>query len=383
MSYVRLPEQLVVIDVRPGVSMESQSGLQNLRPRIFGALVEPADASRGNRSVAAIVMHPTSNFMGHYLLQPLAQRGIACMGLNSRYGGNDTMLLMEQVLQDLGAGVKHLRALGYRKVVLIGNSGGASLASFYQAQAESLTATHFADGLPTHLSPEDLPPADGIVLSAAHLGRSRLIAEWLDPSVIDEADPLATDPRWDLYSGNTKPPFAASFVAAFRAGQMARRERIEQWVEARLRMLRADRNGPQDQTFLVYRTHSDPRFLDLTLDANDRAPGSIWGDPRSVNYGANAMGRLNTLRSWLSQWSSLSQADGPDNIAKTSVPVLLMTHTADGSTFPSTAQAWRDATQDRLTEIAVKGGNHYLAGQPELVQLTADSFEDWLGRSLY
>jgi hypothetical protein len=60
-----------------------------------------------------------------------------------------------------------------------------------------------------------------------------------------------------------------------------------------------------------------------------------------------------------------------------------MTHTADGSTFPSTAQAWRDATQDRLTEIAVKGGNHYLAGQPELVQLTADSFEDWLGRSLY
>ncbi|WP_434106190.1 alpha/beta hydrolase [Paraburkholderia caffeinilytica] len=380
MSAVDLPEQLVVVDVRPGVSMESQSGLQNLRPRIFGALVEPPKT--GNRYVAAILMHPTSNFMGHYLLQPLAKRGIACMGLNSRYAGNDTMLLMEQVLQDLGAGVKHLRGLGYQKIVLIGNSGGAALASFYQAQAESLTATHFADGLATHLSAADLPPADGIILSAAHLGRSRLIAEWLDPSIIDEGDPLSTDPRWDLYGDGLTAPFSAGFVSAFRAAQVARRERIEQWVEARLRMLRSNPSGPQDQTFLVYRTHSDPRFLDLSLDANDRSPGSIWGDPRQVNYGANAMGRSNTLRSWLSQWSSKSQADGPANLAKTSVPILLMTHTADGSTFPSTARTWKDAGGTRLEERLVGGGNHYLAGQPDLVTLSADAMQMWISSQL-
>lgn len=371
--------QLVSIDVRPGVTMESQSGLQNLRPRIYGALAEPAG---GNRAVAAIVMHPTSNFMGHYLLAPLAARGIACLGLNSRYAGNDTMLLMEQVLQDLGAGVRWLRERGYRKVILIGNSGGAALASFYQAQAEDLTVHEYVDGLPTHLCADDLPPVDAIALSAAHAGRARLLAEWLDPSAIDEADPLATDPQYDLYAPERTAPFDAAFVADFRCAQLARRDGIEHWVQQRLRMLRAHRQGPQDQTFLVYRTHADPRFLDLALDANDRAPGSIWGDARAVNYAANAMGRTNTLRSWLSQWSSRSQADGPGNLARTHVPVLLLTHTADGSTFPSTAALWREAGGDRLTEVAVKGGNHYLAGQPDLVTLTADTLHDWLGRAL-
>jgi len=372
--------EFVAIDVQPGVAMESQSGLQALRPRIFGALVRPKGEGSGT---AAIVMHPTSNFMGHYLLAPLAARGIACMGLNSRYAGNDTMLLMETVLQDLGAGVKWLRAQGYRRVVLVGNSGGAALAAFYQSQAESLVATHFVDGLPTHLSPADLPPVDALILSAAHPGRARLLAEWLDPSVIDEADPLATDPAFDLYAGSEPVPFSAEHVARFRAAQLARRDRIEAWVWARLRMLRATPGAPSDQTFLVYRTHSDPRFLDLSLDANDRPVGSIWGDARTVNYAANAMGRFNTLRSWLSQWSSGSQADGPACLARTSVPVLLMTHTADGSTFPSTAALWRDAGGGRLVEQPIVGGDHYLAGQPALVKQSADAMEAWLARALH
>jgi hypothetical protein len=372
--------ELVVIDVQPGVAMESQSGLQALRPRIFGALMRPTGEGNGT---AAILMHPTSNFMGHYLLAPLAARGIACMGLNSRYAGNDTMLLMETVLQDLGAGVKWLRAQGYRRVVLIGNSGGAALSAFYQSQAESLTATHFVDGLPTHLSPADLPPVDALMLSAAHLGRSRLLAEWLDPSVIDEADPLAADPAFDLYAGSESVPFSADHVARFRAAQRARRDRIEAWVWARLRMLRATPGAPSDQTFLVYRTHSDPRFLDLSLDPNDRPLGSIWGDARTVNYAANAMGRFNTLRSWLSQWSSASQADGPACLARTSVPVLLMTHTADGSTFPSTAALWRDAGAGRISEERIVGGNHYLAGQPDLVTQSADAMEAWLAQALH
>ena len=82
--------QLAVIDVKPGAALESQSGLQLLRPRIYGAWMQPP----GPRRVAAIVMHPASNFMGHYLVAPLAARGVACMGLNSRYAGNDTLLLI-------------------------------------------------------------------------------------------------------------------------------------------------------------------------------------------------------------------------------------------------------------------------------------------------
>lgn len=368
--------ELVILPVRQGAAMESQSGLQMLAPKIFGAIERPA--RRGD--TACIVMHPTSNFMNHYLIGALAQRGIACMGLNSRYSGSDTTLLMERVIQDLGAGVKYLRAQGYERVVLIGNSGGAALVSFYQAQAERLTVAQTPAGDPIDLEPGDLPPCDGIVLCAAHAGRSRLFREWVDPSVIDESDPLATDPLLDCYDPRNGPSFSPDFLAAFSAAQLVRRDAIERRVLARLRQLRADPQGPQDAAFCIYRTHADPRMVDLSLDANDRAPGSIWGDPRAVNYAANAMGRFTTLTAFLSQWSSLSQADGPDNLARTSVPVQFFEYTGDASTFPSTARLWTGAAAGRVQAERVIGGNHYLSGQPDKVAQVADSIAAWCAR---
>lgn len=376
-----IPLQLAVIDVKPGAALESQSGLQLLRPRIYGALAEAA----GPRKTAAIVMHPTSNFMGHYLLQPLAARGISCLGLNSRYAGNDSLLIMERVIQDLGAGVQYLRAQGYDKVVLIGNSGGASLSAFYQAQAERLTIETLVDGDPAGLSPEDLPPVDGLALCAAHEGRSTLMRHWIDPSVIDEQDPLSADSLLDMYDPANQ-PFTPDFLARFKAGQQARLTRIEAWVQARLRLLRRQRapGHARDQTFLIHRTHADPRCLDLSLDANDRAVGSVWGQgaegARAVNYAASQMGRITSLTAFLSQWSSHSRADGPSNLAKTRVPALLCTYTADPSTFPSTRDAWMKAGGERIRNVDIVGGNHYLAGQPALVQQTADEMAAWMHR---
>lgn len=373
--------KLAVIDVKPGAAMESQSGLQMLRPRIYGAYAEPAQVH--SRRVAAIVMHPTSNFMGHYLIQPLAERGICCMGLNSRYMGNDAVLLMERVIQDLGAGVKFMRSLGYERVVLIGNSGGAALASFYQAQAEHFTADTLVDGDPSHLSVEDLPPADGIVLCAAHEGRSKLLLQWIDPSVTDEHDPLAADPALDMYAKANAPPYGREFLTRFQAAQRARRDRIEDWVWTRLRELRSTPGSVRDQAFIVYRTHADPRCLDLSIDANDRAAGSVWGDARAVNYAANAMGRYTSLMAFLSQWSSVSRADGPSNLARTSVPVLLLTYTADQSTFPSTRAAWMQAAAARIHDVDIRGGNHYLAGQPRQVEEAADAAASWIAQALH
>jgi pimeloyl-ACP methyl ester carboxylesterase len=366
--------KLAVIDVKPGAAMESQSGLAMLRPRVYGAYMEAA----GPKRIAAIVMHPTSNFMGHYLVAPLAQRGVTCMGLNSRFVNNDTMLVMERVIQDLGAGVKFLRGLGYERIALIGNSGGASLAAYYQAQAEGFDATRLVDGDPSGLDASDFSRADGIALCGAHLGRSRLFLEWIDPSVIDEADPVSADPALDLYDARNGPPYSPEFLERFKAGQRRRRDRIEHWVWSRLRLLRANPTGPQDQAFVVYRTHAEPRCLDLALDPNDRPAGSIWGDAKQVNYAANAMARYTSLRAFLSQWSSGSRADGPANLAKTSVPVLLLTYTADASTFPSTRQAWLEAARGRIRNVDVKGGNHYLSGQPDLVEQVADEMAAWM-----
>jgi len=372
--------RLAAIDVRPGAAMESQSGLQMLRPRIYGAY-ETARAPDGTRRrIGAIVMHPTSNFMGHYLIGPLAQRGITCLGLNSRFAGNDTVLLMERVLQDLGAGVRFMReTLGAERVVLVGNSGGAALAAYYQAEAERFTAETLVDGDPSQLVAADLPPVDGIALCAAHEGRSHLLLRWIDPSVVDEHDALATDPSLDMYDPQhwadgaaAVPRFRAEFLARFMAAQRARRDRIEVRVRARLAELRAIVGGPRDEAFVVHRTHADPRCLDLTLDANDRRHGSVWGDARAVNVSANAMGRTTSLTAFLSQWSSASRAGGPENLARTSVPALLLTYTADQSTFPSTRDAWLAAAPGRIRNVDIVGGDHYLAGRADLQARVAD-----------
>ena len=90
------------------------------------------------------------------------------------------------------------------------------------------------------------------------------------------------------------------------------------------------------------------------------------------------MGRVTSLTAFLSQWSSRSRADGPANLARTSVPVLLCTYTADQSTFPSTRDAWMAAGGSRIRNVDIQGGNHYLAGQPALVAQVADEMASWM-----
>ena len=367
--------ELLVLDVKPGLAMESQSGIAQLWPKIYGAMVR-APSSK----TAAIVMHPASNFMGHYLLQPLAQAGITMVGLNSRYVNNDSQLTMERVLQDLGAGVRHLRSLGYEKVILIGNSGGAALASFYQAQAENFTATHTPAGDPSGLSASDLPPVDGIVLTAAHPGRSRLFSEWLDPSVIDERDAFSADPDLNMFNPAHGPPCAPGWLASYRAAQLARNARLEKCARAQLAYVRSLKHGVSDMAFVIYRTAADPRHLDASIDPNDRPAGTIWGNPLEINYGANNIGRYTTLTSYMSQWAACTNTDGPSNLVNTTVPVLSIEHTADASVVPAMNALWISRTLDRITRHTVVGGTHYLAGQPEKVRETVDVVSAWVAR---
>ncbi|HEY5091093.1 MAG TPA: alpha/beta hydrolase [Polyangia bacterium] len=336
--------------------------------RIFGAFVRPPDAR-----LAALLMHPMGNFQAHYLLAPLAARGIAALGLNSRYLGNESAIIMERVIQDLGAGVRWLRDQGFERVILIGNSGGGALSCFYQAQAERLTIERTPADDPVDLRAEDLPAAGGLVIAAAHLGRSRLMDTWNDPSVIDEADPLGTDPTLDMYDAANGPPFSEDFLTRFRAAQRARNARIEARARARLRYLRALPKGPRDEAFIIYRTMAEPRSLDPTLEPSDRPPGmTIWGDPRPLNRAAYAMGRFTTLTSYLSQWSRSSNADGPANLRRTTVPVLQLEYTADASIFPGDQDEWEQAAWGRTQRHRIKGGTHFLAGQPGLIEEVAD-----------
>jgi hypothetical protein len=364
---VERPVEAIALHVAAGHAQESQSGLQLKRPRIWGAF------HRVRSRVAAIVIHPTSNFMGHYLLEPVAARGIAILGLNTRYQGGDVTLLLERAIQDLGAGVKWLRRQGYQKILLIGNSGGAALVSLYQSQAEKLDIDATPAGDPIDLRPDDLPPADGILLSAAHLGRSRLMEMWIDPALIDEFDPLATDPALDMFNPDNGPPFTPAFLSRYRAAQRRRLLHLESWAQAKLRQIRTQNAPRSDLAFVVHRTLADPRCLDPRIDPNDRAPGTtVWGPPATQNFAANSMGRYTSLTAFLSQWAPVSRGNGPVCLALTSVPVVLVQHSADPSTFPSDHAEWVRAARGRVMTHTLVGGTHYLDGQPELVEQLAD-----------
>jgi pimeloyl-ACP methyl ester carboxylesterase len=363
--------RLISLAVPTGAHMESQSGIQMLDPRIWGRL----EAEGCSRKLAFIVMHPTSNFMNHYLLEPLRARGCATLALNSRYVGNDTMLLMERAIQDLGAGIRFLREEGYERVVLIGNSGGGALAAFYQQQAERLTVTTTPDGRPFDLRPEHLPPADAIALLCAHPGRAHTLTDWLDPSVIDEHDVLACDPELDMYHPARQPPYDRQWLERYRAAQRARNERLTARALARLRELEGNAAGRPvaDEGFIVHRTMADPRFLDMSLDPSDRIPGTVWGEPQAVNYAPNNIGRFSTLRSFLSQWSwSHTRAKGPECLRDTSVPVLNMEFTADQIVFPSQGALWSAAAAGRCTDYKLRGINHYPQKDPRAVAEIAD-----------
>ncbi len=135
--------------------------------------------------MAYLVLHPAVNFMHHYLIEPMEARGKAILGLNTRFVNNDSTLLVERVIQDIGAGVRFLRERGYQRIIYIGNSGGGSVGTLYQSQAENLTIKTTPDGRSIDLYADDLPKVDGIILASCHIGRGRHFGMSLDPSVVD------------------------------------------------------------------------------------------------------------------------------------------------------------------------------------------------------
>ncbi|MDP1604548.1 MAG: hypothetical protein Q8M03_14925, partial [Legionella sp.] len=83
-----------------------------------------------------VFMHPASTLQLLPVPRAMAATGAHVLCAGSRYQRNDTALIMEKVLLDLGAYIRHAKTVwGYRHVVLVGWSGGGALAVSYQAQA--------------------------------------------------------------------------------------------------------------------------------------------------------------------------------------------------------------------------------------------------------
>src|SRR4029077_8639787 len=133
--------------------------------------------------------------------------------------------ILEKVVLDLGSYIRHAKEkLGYQKVVLVGWSGGGSLAMFYQAEAENPKITDTPAGDLVDLKGAGLIPADAVIFQAAHLSRARVLLDWIDPSVHDELNPGERDAELDLYDPNNsnQPPYSPEFISKYRATQLAR-----------------------------------------------------------------------------------------------------------------------------------------------------------------
>jgi pimeloyl-ACP methyl ester carboxylesterase len=335
-------------------------------------------------STLMIFMHPTSTLQLLPVPRAAVQHGAHVLCAASRYAKNDAALIMEKVLLDLGAYVRHAKeVLGYEKVVIVGWSGGGSLALFYQSQAENPTITETPSGDPVNVKGAGLIPADALIFQAAHISRAQLLADSIDPSVRTEHDPDDRIRELDIYdpANPNQPAYSADFLAHYRAAQLARIDRIRGWVLETLETLRRRNSGEMERGFVTHRTFADPRFVDPSVDPNDRRPRwSYLGNPETVNTGPVALGRFSTLRSWLSQWSIRdSRADGVACAAHIRVPFLAIENSADDAApQPHTGMIYKAAASADKTFHVIKGATHYYAGQPAQLAEAIDLQRNWL-----
>jgi pimeloyl-ACP methyl ester carboxylesterase len=337
-------------DVDPGIEYEAVS-----------LIAEDGGISRGllyrrpgaNPSVGVHLMHPRTDQSQNYNILPLARAGYLVLGRAGRWVNNDIATEHERLVYDVAAGVRLLKERGCREVVLLGNSGGGTLAAFYQSQATAtatMRLTRTVAGDPFDLRDADLPPAAGLVMIGAHAGEGASLLKWIDPSIVDEADPFSVNGDLDMYddrNGYRQPPeptrYEHDFLARFRAAQRDRVARLDTIARARIQrrtsaaVAAASESGPEKvrlereaavvQHMRIHRTMADPAFVDLSIEPDDRVVSAYNGDPRPdlVNHGIGVATVL-TPEAWLSTWSGISSHARTDLCLRTVTEPLLVVH---------------------------------------------------------
>lgn len=354
--------------------------LQAADMRSLHGLYYRAPAAKRCR-VGVLVMHPRADFTRHYCIPDLVAAGVDVLGLCTRTVNNDATAIHEELLLDVAAGVAHLRGQGCDKVVLFGNSGGGSLFAFYQAQAEKPAAERLQSdpaGKPTRLATSELIPADALLAVSAHPGEGKVLEQCIDPAVVDELQPLATDPALDMYlpaNGFAPPPQASrydrDFVSRYRAAQRQRVARLDALAQAMIAEARdaealyktsrdtlsfeqrqpIGRRAALEPVMVIYRTMANLHYTDPSLDPSQRSYGSLFSErPDLMNFQYIGFGRVVTPAAWLSTWSGLSSnADFCRNAAQISCPVLQVNALRDREIYPGEARLmWQSlASEDR------------------------------------
>lgn len=364
---------------------------------------------RGGEKTVVCAMHPREMSVTQYLVPDLLSAGVAVWVQGARSPGNDIRLEHEKALLDMAAGQVFLREKeGFAETVLLGVSGGGPLAAFYceQAVLPPESRIQFSPGgRPTGLNQAPMPSCDGVILVSSHLGQGALLLNCIDPSVIDENDPLQTDTSLSAFepdNGYRPAPessaYLPEFLARYRAAQIERVERIDAFArkslarkaEARKRFKATGNReaavvAAWSPIFEVWRTDADPRCFDLSLEPSDRAYGSLWGPVQTVsNYGSLGFARVCTPESWLSNWSAFHSNAGMERCAPAiGQPTLMIEYTGDNSVFPDEARRIFDAIgSERKVRRRIHGNHHGRPIDPDAPngqELAGQAISEWLG----
>ena len=329
----------------------------------YGILLTPTDKTP---STAILNMHPRGDGRG-YFNTPLAKAGFAVFGHANRHVLNDRDGIHEEMLLDIAAGMRFLKGRGFEKIVLLGMSGGGPLMVYYQAQASTPPPGRVSTpaGDPPNLNEFNLPPADGLLLVIPLVGQGNILQARIDPSVINEGDPLSIDPPLDMYNpanGFRMPSqvttYSQEFIDRYREGQRKRIERLDRWARDLIaeqnhykslmeqpdfkdlpfeRQQWIERNAATERMMTIYRTWADLRYMDLKIDPSDRIVGTNSGTtPWIDNFASRPTPDYMKPRAFLSSRSAISShAATLKNIPKVKVPTIIIQGTAHRALYPS------------------------------------------------
>jgi hypothetical protein len=333
------------------------------------------------------LMHPRQQLVHHPMIAYFLHRGLAVWTQDTRSPNNDLNLVHEQAILDVAAGQVFLRDLGFDKLLVFGHSGGGTLFAYYIEQS-ALEPEFRIDvtpaGRPISLSGAQMPVPDAAIFLAPHPGQGIVLRHCIDPSVVDDHDPMGVFPALDMYdpANGFAPPgtsstYQSEFLAEYRKAQLRRikhidglaRELASDAAEARVEY--ASTQDPRDRrrsliprVITTYRTDADPRYVDLSIDVNDRHYGSLFSRrPDLTNYGLVGFGRFTTPDAWLSTWSALSSNAIFERCAKgVHIPTMFVEFTGDQAAYPADYDRMYAALASADKSRASARGLHF--GQP-------------------
>ncbi|MEM6959650.1 MAG: alpha/beta fold hydrolase [Myxococcota bacterium] len=251
---------------------------------------------------------------------------------------------------DVAAAIHAHRKPGQR-VILAGHSGGAPLMALVQ--------TLYRAG-------------DALALLAAHPSRADILRAWIDGAVRSDG---SREPELDVYA--TATPFGRTWVERYRLAQL---ERIEHLAGLASRALA---EGDPERRLDAPHQFADPRFVDFTLDENERSSSAFKTPPATLNGEKAFMADGTTARAFFEQWY---EPTSPANLIRllplVRVPVLHVVFGADHLVFPSQSERIAAALPEGAERAHLSGAPHNPRPLPDKCEELARLLLSWSRRVL-